>query len=341
MSSLYEQAGVSIDAGQKAVDLMREAVSSTHGPQVLAGLGSFGGLFDLTDAMERLSGPTLVASTDGVGTKVKLAAALRQYGGLGHDIVNHCLNDVLCAGAGVKPLFFLDYIASSKLEPVMVAEVVTGIAAACRQAGCALLGGETAEMPGVYQTAEFDLVGTMVGLLNKTEIYPRSTLKAGDLLLALASSGPHTNGYSLIRAILAKTPLETEFEGIGPLGAALLAPHRAYLPHLSRLQSAGITVQALAHITGGGLVENAPRALAGFEGLTMRINRNSWPVPPLFRLIQAEGGVSDQEMLRVFNMGVGMVVVIPAELAAAAQSVLGEESWLIGEVVRGTEIEWV
>lgn len=340
MSSLYEQAGVSIDAGQEAVDLMRAAVSSTHGPQVLAGVGSFGGLFDLTDAAGRLSAPTLVASTDGVGTKVKMAAAMRQYGSIGHDIVNHCLNDILCAGAGVKPLFFLDYIASSKLEPAMVAEVVTGIAAACRQAGCALLGGETAEMPGVYQAAEFDLVGTIVGLLNKTEIYPRPTLKAGDLLLALASSGPHTNGYSLIRAIFAETPLDSVFEGVGPLGAALLTPHRSYLPLLSRLQAAGIKVQALAHITGGGLVENTPRALAGFEGLTLRINRNSWPLPALFRLIQAEGGVSDQEMLRVFNMGLGMIAVIPAEMAVAAQSALAEESWLIGEVIRGTEIEW-
>jgi phosphoribosylaminoimidazole synthetase len=341
MSNLYEQAGVSIDAGQQAVELMKAAVASTHSSNVLAGVGAFGGLFSLTGEVSRLAEPILVASTDGVGTKVKLAAALGQYESIGYDIVNHCLNDILCAGEGVKPLFFLDYIASSKLDPLMVTRVVMGIAAACREAGCALLGGETAEMPGVYQTSEFDLVGTIVGVVDKARIYPRPSLKVGDRLLALPSSGPHTNGYSLIRAIFAETPLSTEVEGIGPLGPALLAPHRAYLSHLTRLQAAGIAVQALAHITGGGLVENTLRALLGFEGLTVRINRRSWPTPPLFKLIQAQGGVSEMEMLRVFNMGVGMVAIVPKAMAETALAALDGEGWLIGEVITGKEIEWV
>ena len=340
MSNLYEQSGVSIDNGQKAVDLMKEAVTSTHGPQVLAGIGAFSGLFNLAELVGPLLAPVLVASTDGVGTKVKLAAALGQYEGIGHDIVNHCLNDILCAGEGVKPLFFLDYVASSKLEPAMVAQIVKGIAAACRETGCALLGGETAEMPGVYQPAEFDLVGAIVGLVDRANIYPRPTLKVGDILLGLPSSGPHTNGYSLIRSIFAGISMETEFNGIGPLGQALLAPHRPYLRPLARLQRAGIAVQALAHITGGGLTENIPRALHGLDGLSVRIDQASWPVPPLFQLIQAQGGVSQMEMLRVFNMGVGMVAIIPKAQAGTALAALAREGWLIGEVIRGEEIEW-
>ncbi len=337
MTSLYEQAGVSIDAGQKAVNLMKEAVTATHGPNVLAGIGAFGGLFSLEGLLDGLARPTLVASTDGVGTKVKLAAALGRYRGIGHDIVNHCLNDIACAGEGVRPLFFLDYIASSQLAPEMVAEVVSGIAAACRAAGCALLGGETAEMPGVYRPAEFDLVGTVVGLLDAGRVFPRPTLAAGDVLLGLPSAGAHTNGYSLIRKIFETTPLDAEFAGIGPLGDALLTPHRGYLPELARLRQAGIAVQGLAHITGGGLVENLPRALPA--RLTARIEPGSWPLPPLFRLIQQQGGVPDSEMRRVFNLGVGMVVIIKPEQAAAALETLAE-GWRIGEVVEGDVLLW-
>lgn len=340
MSNLYEQAGVSIDAGQQAVELMKAAVSSTHGPDVLAGVGAFGGLLNLTTHLEGVTQPTLVASTDGVGTKVKLAAQVGQYAGIGHDIVNHCLNDILCAGAGVKPLLFLDYIASSKLAPTMVAQVVSGIAAACRTVGCALLGGETAEMPGVYQPNEFDLVGTIVGLVDRQQLYPRPEVQAGDMLLGLPSNGPHTNGYSLIRAIFADTPLETEFAGIGPLGEALLRPHRPYQALLARLEQAKIPVKALAHITGGGLTENLPRALGPIEDLTIRLRLDSWPLPPLFQLIQAQGGISDVEMRRVFNMGVGMVAIVDAAQAAATLSALGE-GWLIGEVIASQEMEWV
>ena len=329
MSNLYEQAGVSIDAGQQAVDLIKQAVSATHTENVLAGVGAFGGLYSLGGQLDGLAQPTLVASTDGVGTKVKLAAATGQYNGIGLDIVNHCLNDIACAGEGVKPLLFLDYIASSKLDPQVVAQIVTGMAAACRHTGCVLLGGETAEMPGVYQPTEFDVVGTIVGLVDQTKLFPRPTLSAGDMLLGLPSSGVHTNGYSLIRKIFTDTPLDTEFEGIGPLGDALLVPHRSYLPELRQLQAADVEVQGIAHITGGGIVENLPRALP--DGLTAHVDYESWPMPPLFQLIQEKGGVSSAEMPRVFNMGIGMIIIIKKEQVEAALSAIGE-GWLIGEV---------
>ena len=335
MTNLYEQAGVSIDAGQQAVDLMKAAVTATHGSNVLAGVGAFGGLFNLAGLLDGLAKPSLIASTDGVGTKVKLAAALGRYRGIGHDIVNHCLNDIACAGEGVRPLFFLDYVASSKLQPEMVAEIVTGMAEACAAVDCALLGGETAEMPGVYHDGEFDVVGTVVGLLDAERVFPRPTLAAGDALLGLPSSGPHTNGYSLIRKIFTDTPLNTVFNTIGPLGEALLAPHRCYLNELTALREAGIAVQGIAHITGGGLTENLPRALP--TGLTVRLDPASWPVPPLFRLIQQRGGVSDEEMQRVFNLGIGLVVIVPPQQADAALSLLGE-GWCIGEVVTGDKL---
>jgi len=336
VTSLYEQAGVSIDAGQTAVDLMKSAVVKTHGPSVLAGVGAFGGLFALNEHLAELDTPTLVASTDGVGTKVKIAAQLGQYESIGHDIVNHCFNDIACAGLAVKPLFFLDYVASSKLEPTMVAQIVTGMAKACQAINCALLGGETAEMPGVYQPQEFDVVGTIVGLVDRTQLYPRPTLKSGDVLLGLPSNGAHTNGYSLIRAIFADTSFDTEFDDIGTLGEALLAPHRAYHTELAALQQAGVTIQALAHITGGGLVENIPRVLS--DNLTVRIDQSSWPTPPLFQLIQQQGQVDSMEMLRVFNMGIGLVAVIPAEFADRALSTV--DGWLIGDVIAGSEIIW-
>ena len=335
MTNLYEQAGVSIDAGQQAVDLMKAAVTATHGSNVLAGVGAFGGLFNLAGLLDGLAKPSLVASTDGVGTKVKLAAGLGRYRGIGHDIVNHCLNDIACAGEGLRPLFFLDYVASSKLQPEMVAEIVTGMAEACAAVECALLGGETAEMPGVYHDGEFDVVGTVVGLLDAERVFPRPTLAAGDVLLGLPSSGPHTNGYSLIRKIFTNTPLNTVFNTIGPLGEALLAPHRCYLNELTALREAGIAVQGIAHITGGGLTENLPRALPA--GLTVRLDPASWPVPPLFRLIQQRGGVSDEEMQRVFNLGIGLVVIVPPQQADAALSLLGE-GWCIGEVVMGDKL---
>lgn len=329
--SAYAASGVSIDAGNRAVELMKSAVKATYTPAVLAGIGSFGGLFDAS-ALKQMQNPVLVASTDGVGTKVKLAAAAGRYRGIGHDIVNHCIDDILVQGA--RPLFFMDYFATSKLNPEQTAEVVTGIAEACQQAGMALLGGETAEMPGVYQPGEFDVAGTIVGVLERERILPRvSELKAGDMLIGIRSSGPHTNGYSLIRKVFADTSLETVFPELGiPLADALLVPHRSYLnvlhsainhPHL----------KALAHLTGGGFIENIPRVLP--EHLNAVIRLGSWPVPPLWELIQRKGNISAEEMYRVFNMGIGMVAIVSAEFVSDFREQIAEDTFVIGELVPG------
>src|SRR5688572_31724188 len=274
----YAAAGVDIEAGNRAVELMKAAVKSTYGPEVLAGIGSFGGLFDAA-ALKGMQAPVLVASTDGVGTKVKLAAQVGRYNSIGHDIVNHCIDDILVQGA--RPLFFMDYFATSKLTPEIVVEVVTGIAEACRASGCALLGGETAEMPGVYAPGEFDIAGTIVGVLERGSMLPRADIGPGDVLIGLRSSGPHTNGYSLIRKIFEGIPLETVFPELGvPLADALLAPHRSYLNVLSAVLRPPSTVKALAHLTGGGFIENIPRILP--EGVDALVHHDSWPVPPLF-----------------------------------------------------------
>jgi phosphoribosylaminoimidazole synthetase len=326
--SAYAAAGVNIDAGNEAVARMSAAVRSTYTQRVLAGIGSFGGVYDASD-LAAMDAPALVASTDGVGTKLMLAAAWGRYESLGHDIVNHCVNDILVQGA--EPLFFLDYIAAPKLDPAMVASLVDGIAAACRQAGCVLLGGETAEMPGVYQAGEFDLVGTIVGVVERRYMLPLATVAEGDVVLALPSSGPHTNGYSLIRRVLADTPLETSVAGIGMLGEALLVPHRSYLDEVRRLRQR-VTVKALAHVTGGGILENLPRVLP--DGLGVRIASGCWPVPPLFRFIQEKGDIADREMYRVFNMGIGMIAIVAAREVDAALA--GPDLiWRIGEVVAG------
>lgn len=326
--SAYAAAGVSIDAGNRAVELMATAVKSTYGPEVLAGIGAFGGLFDAS-TLQRMEQPVLVASTDGIGTKVKLAAQVGRYRSLGHDIVNHCINDILVQGA--RPLFFLDYFAASKLIPEITAEIVCGMAEACRAAGCALIGGETAEMPGVYAPGEFDVAGTIVGVLERKEMLPRPTIRPGDVLLGLRSSGPHTNGYSLIRKVFEGIPLDAVFPELDvPLVEALLAPHRSYYELLYPILA---EVKALAHITGGGFLENIPRVLP--EGVSAVVRRESWPVPPLFRLIQARGNVSDAEMYRVFNMGIGMVAIVAAEHAEQIQQRIPEQTWLIGELIPG------
>jgi phosphoribosylformylglycinamidine cyclo-ligase/phosphoribosylamine--glycine ligase/phosphoribosylformylglycinamidine cyclo-ligase len=332
MMSAYAASGVSITAGNRAVDLMRAAVQSTYGPEVLAGLGAFGGLFD-AGALKGLEAPVLVASTDGVGTKVKLAAQAGRYASIGHDLVNHCVNDILVQGA--RPLFFLDYIAAARLVPEQVAAIVGGLAAACRAAGCALLGGETAEMPGVYAPGEFDLAGTIVGVVERGQVLPRPGLAPGDMLIGLSSSGPHTNGYSLIRHVFEGVPLDTVFPSLGqPLADVLLEPHRSYLPMLSsivRLPSSPI--KALAHLTGGGFIENIPRVLP--EGVGAVVRPGAWPVPPIFDLIQARGAVPTEEMHRVFNMGLGMVLVCAPADAPAVQAALPEPSFRIGELVAG------
>ena len=330
--SSYNLSGVSIDAGNRAVELMRDAVRATYGPEVLAGLGAFGGLFDAS-ALKDLRAPVLVASTDGVGTKIKLAAQAGRYDAIGQDLVNHCVNDILVQGA--RPLFFLDYIASSRIDPAQVAAVVGGVAAACRAAGCALLGGETAEMPGVYQPGEFDLAGTIVGVVERDAVLPRPDLAPGDVLIGLRSSGPHTNGYSLIRRVFDGVPLDAVFPELGaPLADVLLAPHRSYLPLLhTALRQRPTAIKALAHLTGGGFVENLPRILP--EGLGAVVRAGRWPTPPVFRLIQQRGGVGDDEMHRVFNMGIGMVIVAARADADDLQAALPEESFVIGELIAG------
>jgi phosphoribosylformylglycinamidine cyclo-ligase len=326
----YKEAGVDIDAGNRAVELMKTAVRSTHSTAVLSELSSFGGLY----ALEQLpTAPILVASTDGVGTKVKLAAQFARWAGIGHDIVNHCVNDILVQNA--RPLFFLDYIASSKLDPEQVAAVVAGIADACRQVGCALLGGETAEMPGVYAEGAFDLVGTVVGLVDRTALYPRSAaMQAGDLLFGLPSSGPHTNGFSLIRHLVADRDLNQPLTDGQTLIDALLQPHRAYLNEIDRLQAAAVPIHGLAHITGGGFIDNIPRVLPPQLGAV--IEPGSWAIPPLFAQLTAWAEMDLEEALRVFNMGIGMVIIAPAAAQQRVQQLV-PEAVVIGELAARAE----
>jgi phosphoribosylaminoimidazole synthetase len=279
--------------------------------------------------MKDMKSPVLVASTDGVGTKVKLAASVGRYRGIGHDIVNHCINDILVQGA--KPLFFMDYFATSKLNPEQTAEVVTGIAEACKESGVALLGGETAEMPDVYQPNEFDVAGTIVGVLERDAILPRKDIKVGDILIGLKSSGPHTNGYSLIRKIFANTSLDTFFPELNStLADALLASHRSYYSVLYSLLS---EVKALAHITGGGFIENIPRILP--ENLDAKIHIGSWESSPLWNLIQQTGEIDTNEMYRVFNMGIGMIMIVDKESVSKIQNQISEKAFVIGELIAG------
>jgi phosphoribosylaminoimidazole synthetase len=324
----YASSGVDIDAGNRAVELMKNAVKSTYNESVLAGIGSFGGLFDAS-VLKQMNNPVLVASTDGVGTKVKLAASVGRYRGIGHDIVNHCINDILVQGA--RPLFFMDYFATSKLNPEQTAEVVTGIAEACKESDMALLGGETAEMPGVYQPNKFDVAGTIVGIVERDRILPSQNLLAGDLILGLPSSGPHTNGYSLIRKVFESADLESIIPELGcSLADALLTPHRSYFnvlyPYLDK-------VKALAHLTGGGFIENIPRVLP--ENLDAVIHLDSWQVPALWKLIQEKGEITTNEMYRVFNMGIGIVVIVDKSIAADFQSSISETTFVIGELIDG------
>ncbi len=334
-SDAYARSGVNIDAGNRAVDLMRDAVKSTYGPEVLAGIGAFGGLFDAA-ALKGMTDPVLVASTDGVGTKVKLAAQVGRYESIGHDIVNHCIDDILVQGA--RPLFFLDYVASSKLDSEMIASMVKGMAEACHDSGCALLGGETAEMPGVYQPNEFDVAGTIVGVVDRSLILPRTAeLQVGDTLIGLHSSGPHTNGYSLIRKVFQDIALGTYFAELnGTLADALLVPHRSYLPLLqSEIQNPKSKIKALAHLTGGGFIENIPRVLP--DHLDAQIDLGSWPVLPIFQLIQQQGEVDPQEMYRVFNMGIGMIAIVAPQDVTSVQSVIPEETYVIGHLISGNK----
>ena len=326
----YAASGVSIDEGNRAVALLKGAVEATHTPAVLSGVGAFGGAFDAS-ALKRFEHPVLVGSTDGVGTKVMVAAETGRYRGVGHDIVNHCVNDVLVQRA--EPLFFLDYVASSALVPEHVAEIVAGMAEACTANGCVLLGGETAEMPGVYRDGHFDIAGTLVGVAERDRLLPRHDIQPGDALLALASSGPHTNGYSLLRNVLRGLPLDSMPAPLQvPLADALLAPHRSYLNVLRELLATDL-VKALVHVTGGGLQENVPRVLP--TGCGAEIVVGSWPVPPLFQLIRDASGLPAEELHRALNMGIGMIVVVAASDVEKVSALIDEPTWNIGTVTAG------
>ena len=327
----YSASGVDIDEGNRAVDLLKASVSATHGPSVLAGVGGFGGVFDV-GALKSMEHPVLVASTDGVGTKVALAAQAGRLRGVGIDLVNHCVNDVLVQNA--RPLFFLDYIAASKIVAEQVADIVSGMAEACSLNGCALLGGETAEMPGVYHEGHVDVAGTLVGLAERASLLPLQTIRTGDVLLGLESSGPHTSGYSLLRRMFDALPLDAMPAPLTvTLGDALLEPHRSYLPVLGPLLDGpvGHAVKALVHITGGGLQENIPRVLP--EGLGVDVTLGSWPIPPLFELIRDVSGLDAEELHRTFNMGIGMIIICAHSDVDRLRDALGEEVWEIGAVV--------
>ena len=307
----YRQAGVDIDAGAEAVRLFKPHVEATHGPEVLTGIGGFGGLFRFP---AHYTEPVLVASTDGVGTKVKLAALLGRYDTVGQDIVNHCVNDILTLGA--RPLFFLDYVGVGRVAPEAMRDVVAGAAAACAAAGCALLGGELAEMPDLYAADDFDLAGTIVGVVEQARIVSGERIAPGDAVLALPSNGLQTNGYTLARRVFAEDSLETAAPSLGTtLADALLAVHPSYLRPVQRLLET-VNVKGMAHITGGGLRDNIPRVMP--LGTQARLRWGTWPVPPIFHLIQERGRVEFAEMCRVFNMGVGFVIICDEREAATA-----------------------
>ena len=323
----YIDAGVDIDAGNRAVSLMKQAVGSTHTSGVLAGLGPFSGSFELPTGYTR---PVLVSSTDSVGTKVKVAIAAGRHRGIGTDLVNHCVNDIAVGGA--EPLFFLDYFATGKLQPELLAEIIEGAAEACRDAGCALIGGETAEMPGVYALGDYDIAGFIVGIVEKDRILDPARISAGDVLVGLPSNGLHTNGFSLVRLLFKDDKLDAPVPELGGrrLADELLAPHRSYLEAL-RLARGAVDLLGAAHITGGGLVENVPRSLP--DHLGAEIDTSAWEVPAVFRLIESRGVRSD-EMWRTFNMGIGMVLVVrAAEAAELLRALDGTGAVQLGRVV--------
>jgi phosphoribosylformylglycinamidine cyclo-ligase len=331
----YSDSGVDIAAAESALSSVGDAIKATHGPEVLSGVGGFGGVFSLGEESSR----ALVSSIDGVGTKTKVAAMAGDYSGIGKDIVNHCVNDILCQGA--KPLFFLDYFGCSELDQTAFSQVVRGAADACREAGCALIGGETAEMPGVYTDGEVDVVGCIVGAVEADHRIPKSaSVKSGDALIGIASNGLHTNGFSLARrALFEKGGLSVRDllkDGKTTIAEALLAPHRCYVNSVLPLIESG-QVLAAAHITGGGITGNLSRILPG--SLMARINRRSWETPEIFELIQNQGGISDDEMHVAFNMGIGMILVVGSEEAdhvTESLNAAGDHAAIIGRLAAGS-----
>lgn len=340
MSEAYKQAGVDIAAGNEAVERMKKHVRRTFRPEVLTDLGGFGALFQLNN--KKYEEPVLVSGTDGVGTKLMLAFAADKHDTIGIDAVAMCVNDIVVQGA--EPLFFLDYLACGKVDPARIETIVSGIAEGCAQSGCALIGGETAEMPGMYGTEEYDIAGFSVGVVDKANLVNGSSIAVGDVVLGLASSGVHSNGFSLVRKLLLEKAgykldqVIPELETEATLGDVLLTPTRIYVKPLLALMNE-VKVKGMAHITGGGFLENIPRMLP--EGVSVDIDYGSWPILPVFKLMEKVGGLTAEELFTTFNMGVGMVIVVSEADAQAAEATLranGEEVYRIGKVTAGERI---
>jgi phosphoribosylformylglycinamidine cyclo-ligase len=331
----YRSAGVDIEAGRAFVDQIRSQVQSTFRPEVLGGLGGFSGYFQLPAGYQQ---PVLVSGTDGVGTKLKLAQALNYHQTVGIDLVAMCVNDVLTSGA--EPLFFLDYLATSKLEPTALTQVVAGIAEGCRQSGCSLLGGETAEMPGFYQPQEYDLAGFCVGIVERAQLLDGSKVQVGDVAIGLASSGVHSNGFSLVRLVVSEAGLSWQnqpslLQGAS-LGETLLTPTRIYVQPILNALKQGVEMHGMAHITGGGLPENLPRCLGTNQ--SVQLLPQAWPIPPIFQWLAQTGNIADSEMADTFNLGIGFVVIVPANQADQALQWFQTQqipAYKIGEVVSG------
>ena len=337
-SASYAAAGVDVTAGYEAVKRIKPMVESTYIPGVMGTLGGFGGMF--APDMTGMKKPVLVSGTDGVGTKLKLAFLMDKHDTVGIDCVAMCVNDIVCGGAA--PLFFLDYIACGKNDPERIADIVSGITEGCRQSGCALVGGETAEMPGFYPVDEYDLAGFSVGIVDEEKIIDGKKLSEGDVLIGLASTGVHSNGFSLVRKVFdvencdLKTPM-AELEGKS-LGETLLAPTRIYVKAVQSVLKAGVDIHAISHITGGGFYENVPRMMT--EGLTAQIKLDSFPRLPIFQLIMDKGNIPERDMYNTFNMGIGMIMAVPADEADKAMAALaeaGEKAYVIGKVVAGAD----
>lgn len=332
----YKKAGVDIEAGYKSVELMKEHIKKTMRPEVLTNIGGFSGAFSMK-AFQNMENPTLVSGTDGVGTKLKLAFILDKHDTVGIDCVAMCVNDIACAGG--EPLFFLDYIACGKNYPEKIAQIVSGVAEGCVQSDAALIGGETAEMPGFYPEDEYDLAGFAVGVVDEKDLITGKDLKEGDVLLGIASSGVHSNGFSLVRKVfpMEKEALETYYEELGTtLGEALLAPTKIYVKALRSVKESGVRIRACSHITGGGFYENVPRMLP--EGMRAVIRKDSYEVPAIFRMLAKQGDIAEEMMYNTYNMGIGMVVAVDAadvEKAKAAIEAAGETAYVIGQIEQG------
>lgn len=335
-SESYKEAGVDVTAGYKAVELMKKSVQETYTKGVMSDLGGFGGLFKLD--ISEMKEPILVSGTDGVGTKLKLAFLLDKHDTIGQDCVAMCVNDIVCCGA--KPLFFLDYISLWKNIPEMVASIVKGVADGCKKAGCALVGGETAEMPGLYSDNEYDLAGFSVGVVDKTKIINPDNIQEGDIVIGLTSSGVHSNGFSLVRKIfnVNEENLKEYREELGmTLGEALLTPTKIYVKPVLKLIDE-VNVKGISHITGGGFYENMPRMLN--ENVSLEIQKDTYPVPAIFKLIQKEGNIPERDMYNTFNMGIGMAIIVPENDKEKALKVLeqeGEKAYVIGKVIKGNK----